>query len=129
VLITQSERRASRAATASTSAGASIGSSPWTLTTICAPSKPSRAHASARRSLPLSWCRAVSRASMPCAAQAATISASSAATTTDAAPDCAARRATRTIMGTPPMSASGFLGRRVDASRAGTSTWNGAVKT
>ena len=34
------------------------------------------------------------------------------------------RCATRTTMGKPPMSASGLLGSRVDASRAGISTVN-----
>ena len=42
----------------------------------------------------------------------ATISASSAATTTRDAPDSAARRATRTTIGSPPMSASGLRGSR-----------------
>ena len=35
---------------------------------------------------------------------------------------CAARSATRTTIGLPPRSASGLLGRRVDASRAGMMT-------
>src|SRR6185295_9247111 len=48
--------------------------------------------------------------------------ASSAATVTDRAADCAARRATRTIIGSPAMSASGLFGSRVEASRAGIRT-------
>ena len=84
VLITQSLRSASSAAQASISAGSISGSSPCTLTTISSSPRPSSAHASARRSLPVAWRGAVSSAATPCAAQAATISASSAATTTRA---------------------------------------------
>src|SRR4249919_3179968 len=49
---------------------------------------------------------------------------SSPATTTRAAPDAAARWATRTTIGSPAMSARGLSGRRVEASRAGIRTTN-----
>ena len=64
----------------------------------------------------------MSTAATPWRAQAATMSGWSAATTTRCAADAAARCATRTTIGSPPMSASGLPGRRVDAIRAGTST-------
>ena len=121
VLITQSVRSASNRAQASINAGSISGSSPCTLTTMSLPSSPSRTQASASRSLPVAWSLRVSTHCTPCAAHAAAMSEWSAATTTAAAPDSAARCATRTIIGKPAMSASGLPGRRVDASRAGIS--------
>ena len=50
-----------------------------------------------------------------------TISGSPAATTTGPSPAATARAQTRTIMGTPEISASGLLGSRVEAMRAGIS--------
>ena len=52
----------------------------------------------------------------------ATISRSAAATTTGPISAATACRQTRTIIGTPAMSASGLPGSRVDAMRAGIST-------
>ena len=57
----------------------------------------------------------------PAFSTAATISGSPAATTTGPSPAATARAQTRTIMGTPPISASGLLGSRVEAMRAGIS--------
>src|SRR5277367_6370345 len=57
-------------------------------------------------------------ASMPC---------SRATSSTGCAPEASARSATRTTIGLPPMSASGLLGRRVEASRAGTTAMKGGA--
>ena len=119
-------RRTSKLATALTRAGSISGSSPWTLTTISSSESPSRALASANRSLPDGWSVRVRTDSTPCAAQASVISVLSAATTTRGCqlpglPD-STRRATRTTMGSPPISTRGLLGRRVEASLAGIST-------
>ena len=118
---------ASTAATASIKAGAISGSSPCTLTTISSSAKPSCSQASARRSLPLGWSLRVSSAATPCAAQACTMRASSAATTVRCAPLRWACWATRTTMGTPAKSAKGLSGRRLEAMRAGISTVKAAA--
>src|SRR6185295_11687630 len=63
----------------------------------------------------------------PAALTASAISAESVATITGPTAASSARRITRTIIGTPPISASGLPGRRADAMRAGmrirTSDW------
>ena len=77
---------------------------------------------SAMRSVPDGWSARVMHTSTPCAMQAAAMSSWSVATMIRAAPDSAARSATRTTIGLPPRSASGLLGRRVEARRAGMMT-------
>mmetsp|Transcript_6315 Transcript_6315/g.25626 ORF Transcript_6315/g.25626 Transcript_6315/m.25626 type:complete len:378 (+) Transcript_6315:2469-3602(+) len=122
VAITQSVCAVRVAAQALIMAGAISGSSPCTLTTTASSGRPNCPTASARRSLPEGWSARVLSACTPCAAQAAMTSGASVATTTWPASDAAARRATWTIIGSPARSASGLLGSRVDASRAGMMT-------
>ena len=61
VAIAASGCAASSSATARINAGASSGSSPWTLTTIASSGRPSCRAASARRSVPVAWSARVSR--------------------------------------------------------------------
>ncbi len=58
----------------------------------------------------------------PASRTASTIDASPAATATGPTAAASAWRSTRTIIGTPPISASGLPGKRVAAIRAGIST-------
>ena len=113
-------------ATAAGRAGSISGSSPCTLTTMASSGSCNRAQACASRSLPLACSAPVRMASTPKSAQACTMRGWSAATTTRAAAwalsACCTRCATRTTMGMPAMSASGFSGRRVLCRRAGIST-------
>jgi hypothetical protein len=91
------------------------GSSPWTLTTISPSSKPKARAASAIRSVPEGCSARVITNLCPAACTAAAIRGSSVATWTEAAPLCIARSYTRTTMGLPAISASGFPGNRLDA--------------
>src|SRR6185437_8314260 len=88
----------------------------------CAPSGSTAFSAAKTRSEPDGRPGSVSTALPPAASTAATISGSAAATTTGPIFAATACRQTQTIMGTPPMGASGLPGRRVEAIRAGIST-------
>ncbi|MNS63500.1 hypothetical protein D3C72_965960 [compost metagenome] len=122
VAIAQSGWAARYSATSSIRFGSISGSSPCTLTTMSSSARPSRVATSARRSVPDGWSARVITASTPCAAQASATAAASVATTVRRADEAWARSATRTIIGCPPISASGLFGRRVEASRAGITT-------
>ena len=104
--------RASSAAQASISAGSISGSSPWTLTTISSPPRPSASHASA---MPVAAARRgrreVSSAATPC--RGAGGDDLGVVRGDDDARRLRARgaRATRTIIGSPPMSASALRGK------------------
>ena len=74
------------------------------------------------RSEPEAWSARVITARAPAASAAAAISAVSVATTTSPSAAARARSTTWTIIGRPPMSASGLPGRRVEAKRAGMSS-------
>src|SRR5471032_439625 len=112
------------AAQAASSDGSISGSSPCRLTTTASSARSSVRATSAMRSVPEGWSLRVKHTSTPCAAQAARMSSWSVATMMREAPDRAACSATRTTIGLPPRSASGLLGRRVDARRAGMMTIN-----
>src|SRR5579863_2583404 len=71
------------------------------------------------RSEPVGSAGSVSTARPPSRSTRSAISGSPQATTTGPTAAATARRQTCTIIGTPAISASGFIGRRVDASRAG----------
>ena len=101
------------------SAGSSIGKSPCTLTTIRRAAAGRRRQRLEIRSEPEAWSPRVITARPPAAVTAAAISVESVATATGPTAASCARRITRTIIGTPPMSASGLPGRRVEAMRAG----------
>ena len=74
------------------------------------------------RSVPLACAPEVRTASAPKDCDAETTRSSSLATTTGPTPLATARSWTRTIIGFPPMSASGLPGSRTDAYRAGMTT-------
>jgi hypothetical protein len=110
-----SRLRSRAAATPAMSAGAISGSSPWTLTTMSVPARPSAAAASATRSVPDTWFSRVMSARCPACSTALRIRSSSVATATAAAPLASARSQTCTIIGLPASSASGLPGKRLDA--------------
>ncbi len=98
----------------------SSGRSPCTLITASkARSGSSCVIASWMRSEPVGWSGSVITARPPAASTASAIARSPQATTTGPISAAIARRQTCTIIGTPPISASGLPGRRVAASRAG----------
>src|SRR6266700_2127168 len=114
------EGSASGLRAAAISAGASVGRSPCTLTTISArPSGSMAASASKIRSEPETWPALVITARPPAFSTQAAIASESVATATGPMPAASARRMTCTIIGSPAISASGLPGSREEARRAG----------
>src|SRR5262249_43261159 len=102
------------------SIGASVGRSPWTLTTNSArPAGSAMPSASNTRSEPEAWSARVITARPPALWTAASISRESVATTTGPTAAASARRSTWTIIGSPAISASGLPPGRGAALRAG----------
>src|SRR5579862_1438001 len=89
------------------------------MTTSNVPWGSNAATAAKTRSVPEGSAGSVMTAIPPSARSVFAISSSPAATTTGPISAATAERQTRTIIGTPAISASGFPGRRVDAMRAG----------
>ncbi len=103
--------------------GSSIGMSPCTLMTAsCARSGSRRVIAAWMRSEPVGNPGSVSTARPPACSMISPIAGSPQATTTGPTPAATARRQTCTIIGTPARRASGLLGSRLAARRAGIRT-------
>ena len=123
VAMSQPGSRSSRPAQSAIRAGSTKGMSPCRLITTSWRRSGSRVFRAARmRSEPDGSAGSVSTARPPAASTARTISASPAATATGPIAAASACLSTRTIMLTPPISASGLPGRRVAAMRAGMRT-------